>query len=193
MRFIPAAAVAVLTTALLAEAPPVPRRAPEFVLNFSGGQQKLLSSYRGKVVALLFVHTTCPHCQQDSRVFSKLYTEYGSRGFQPIDVAWNDMANILVQDFVKENGVNYPVAYSNRDTVLEYLGISPIMRSVVPQILWIDRKGMIRSQTPPLGDNPKLMTEAYWREMIETLTSEPDSSAKKHASAHSASVHKPGN
>src|ERR1700730_17885598 len=99
MRLFPVAAAAVLISALQAEAPAVLRKAPEFVLNFPAGEQKLLSNYRGKVVALLFVHTTCPHCQQDSRVFSKLYSEYGSRGFQPIDVAWNDMANILVGDF----------------------------------------------------------------------------------------------
>lgn len=184
-------AAAVLLSALQAEEPTVPRRAPEFVLNFPDGQQKLLSSYRGKVVALLFVHTTCPHCQHDSQVFSKLYTEYGSRGFQPIDVAWNDMANVLVADFVKTNHINYPVAYSTRDVVLEYLGISPIVRSVVPQILWIDRKGMIRSQTPAVGDNEKLLTEQYWREMIETLTSEPDQTSKKHAPAHGTAVHKP--
>lgn len=183
---------AVLVSALQAEAP-VPRRAPEFVLNLLDGQQKLLSSYRGKVVALLFVHTTCPHCQQDSKIFSKLYTEYGSRGFVPIDVAWNDMANILIADFVKSNGINYPVAYATREVVLEYLGISPVVRSVVPQILWIDRKGMIRSQTPALGDNAKMLTEQYWREMIETLTSEPDPAGKKHTSAHRAPLPKPAN
>lgn len=185
-------AAALLVSALPAETPAVPRRAPEFVFNFVDGQQKLLSSYRGKVVALLFVHTTCPHCQQDSKVFSKLYTEYRSRGFQPIDVAWNEMANILVADFVKNNGINYPVAYATRDVVLEYLGISPLVRSVVPQILWIDRKGMIRSQTPAIGDNAEMLTEQYWRKMIETLTSEPDPTAKKHTSTHTAAVRKPG-
>lgn len=189
MRVFPVAAAAVLISALQAETPSVPRKAPEFVLNFPG-QQKLLSSYRGKVVALLFIHTTCPHCQQASGVFSRLNTEYGSRGFQPIDVAWNEMANILIGDFVKNFGVNYPVAYATRDSVLEYLGISPIVRSVVPQILWIDRKGMIRSQTPPLGDE-KMLTEKYWREMIETLINEPDASAKKHTPGHSSAVRKP--
>src|SRR5437763_9272192 len=164
MRFLQVAAATVLISALHAEAPGVPRKAPEFVLNFPDAQQKLLSSYRGKVVALLFIHTTCPHCQQASATFSKLNTEYASRGFQPIDVAWNDMANILVGDFVKNYGINYPVAYATRNSVLEYLGISPIVRSVVPQILWIDRKGMIRSQTPPLGDE-KMLTEKYWRDM----------------------------
>jgi thiol-disulfide isomerase/thioredoxin len=189
MRLIPIISAVLACTMLLADDPVVPRRAPEFVLTFPGGQQKLLSSFKGKVVMIEFLHTTCPHCQHASQVFSKLYTEYGSRGFQPIGVAWNDMSNMLVPDFVRDFNVNYPVAYSDRATVLNYLGFSPMMRTVVPQIIWIDRKGMIRSQTPALGDE-KLLNEAYWRQEIETLLAETDSGAKK-TGAHHASVQKP--
>lgn len=189
-RVIPILAVAALAAALQAEAPKAPRHSPEFQLNFVGGEQKLLSSYRGKVVMVEFLHTTCPHCQHASQVFSRLYTEYGSRGFQPIGVAWNDMANILIPEFIKSNGVNYPLAFASRDAVLDYLGISPTERSVVPQIVWIDRKGMIRSQTPAIGDE-KMLSEKYWREMIESLTSEQDSSARKSSPAHRAAVRKP--
>ncbi|MDQ2949951.1 MAG: TlpA family protein disulfide reductase [Acidobacteriota bacterium] len=191
MRFLPVIATVVLAPVLSAEAPTAPRRSPEFQLNFVGGEQKLLSSYRGKVVMIEFLHTTCPHCQHASQVFSKLYTEFGSRGFQPLGVAWNDMANMLVPDFIKANHVNYPVAFATREAVMDYLMMSPVVRSVVPQIVWIDRKGMIRSQTPAIGDDAKLLTEKYWREMIETLTSESDTSARKASSPHRAAVRKP--
>jgi peroxiredoxin len=159
--------------------PPTPRHSPEFVLNFNDGSTKLLSSYRGKVVAVEFLHTTCPHCQNASKIFSKLYAEYGSRGFEPIGVAWNEMAKMLVPDFIKSFGVTYPVAYADRDKVLDYLGISPMVRSVVPQIIWIDRTGTIRSQTPAAGEE-SMLQEKFWREQIETLTAEhTTSSAKK--------------
>jgi len=178
MRFMRTAALLISAVFLQAAVPPVPRHAPEFVIHFPDGSQSLLSSYRGKVVALLFVYTTCIHCQHTSQVFSQLNTEFGARGFQPLDVAFNDMANLFVKDFVKEFGVNYPVGFSPREPVLDYLGIPVIERFVVPQIVWIDRKGNIRSQTPPLGDD-KLLKETYWREMIETLLKEPAESAKK--------------
>ena len=55
------------------EAPPVLRKSPEFVIKFNDGHQMLLSSLKGKVVALLMVHTTCPHCQHTSQVFTQLY------------------------------------------------------------------------------------------------------------------------
>ena len=181
MRFLRVAIVAVVllsAMALTAASLPVPRHAPEFVIHMPDGSQMLLSSLRGKVVALLFVYTTCPHCQHDSQVFSKLYEEYGARGFQPVDVAFNDMANLFVKDFVKENKVTYPVGFSPKEPVLDYLGIPIIERYVVPQILWIDRKGTIRSQTPPMGEE-KLLKETYWREMIETLLKEPATATKK--------------
>src|SRR5579864_7106077 len=103
MRFLPAALVLFATLTLQAEAPPpVLRHSPEFVVKFTNGSQTLLSSLRGKVVALLFVHTTCPHCQRTSQVFTRLVQEYKPRGFEAVDVAFNTMANIYVKDFVKD-------------------------------------------------------------------------------------------
>src|SRR5579871_1068795 len=108
MRFL-AAAVLLSALALQAQAPPVLRRSPEFVVKYTDGSQMLLSSLKGKVVALLFVHTTCPHCQRTSQVFTKLYQEFKPRGFEPVDVAFNPMANIYVKDFVKDYQIGYPV------------------------------------------------------------------------------------
>ena len=174
MRLIRGAALLLAVTLAVAaeEPPPILRPSPEFKVRLVDGSQVALSSFRGKVVALLFVHTTCPHCQHASEVFSRLYTEYGSRGFQPIDVAFNPMSNLYVRDFVKDHNVNYPVGFDTPENVMNYLGFSIMDRYVVPQIVWIDRKGNIRSQTPPMGED-KLLQEAYWRNMIETLTKEP--------------------
>jgi peroxiredoxin len=180
-----AAAAAICALALQAEAPPVLRPAPEFVIHYPDGSQALLSSFRGKAVALTFVYTTCIHCQHASQAFAKLQTEYGPRGFQVVSVAFNEMANLFVDDFIKNNGLTFRVGFSPPDPVLDFLNISRIERYVVPQIIWIDRKGMIRSQTPALGDE-KQLTEAYWREMIETLLKEPADSVKRHAATHTS-------
>jgi hypothetical protein len=59
-------------------------------------------------------------------------------------------------------------------------------RYVVPQIVWIDRKGIIRSQTSPLTGDEQLRTEPYWRSMIETLLKEPVETTKKHPATTSA-------
>src|SRR5579864_966738 len=178
MRFLTAAALLATAFSLQAQAPPVLRHSPEFVIKFPEGSQTLLSSLRGKVVALLFVHTTCPHCQRTSQVFTRLTQEYGPRGFAAVDVAFNTMANIYVRDFVKDYAIGYPVGFAAPDDVLNYMGFSVMERYVVPQIVWIDRQGNIRSQTPPMGDE-KLLQEGYWRNMIETLLKEPAEPAKR--------------
>jgi peroxiredoxin len=184
-----AAVAAVLSFALQAETLAVPRPAPEFVVHYPDGSQALLSSSKGKVVALTFIYTTCIHCQHASQAFSKLYTEYSPRGFQVVSVAFNEMANLFVSDFVKNNGITFKVGFSPLDPVLQFLGISPIERYEVPQIVWIDRNGIIRAQTPAIGDDGKMRTEGYWREMIETLLKEPVS-AKKHPGARASAAKK---
>jgi peroxiredoxin len=187
VRVLAVAALALGSLWLPATAAEVGKPSPEFAIRYNDGSQKLVSSFRGKVVCLLFVHTTCPHCQHASQVFSQLNTEYGAKGFQPLAVAWNDMASMLVPDFIKEFHINFPVGFAPREEVLTYLGFSVMDRTVVPQIAWIDRKGIVRSQTPALGDETKLK-EPYWREMIETLIKEPGPAASHKSAPHHATA-----
>ena len=44
-------------------------------------------------------------------------------------VAFNDMAGMLVPDFIKNNGVTFPVGFSPREQVMSYLGLSPDARA----------------------------------------------------------------
>lgn len=182
MRLALAATILVSVGGLQATMPPVPRPAPDFVIHFTNGGETTLHSFKGKVIALTFIATTCPHCQHASQVFTKLYEEFGSRGFEPVAVAFNPMANLYVDEFVRNLGIKHPVGFSPPELVLNFLGISPMERYVVPQILWIDRKGIIREQTPPLGDE-KMLQESHWREMIETLLKEP-AETTRHTTAH---------
>jgi len=189
MRFLPVAALLLPTLVLQAETPPVLRKSPEYVLRYNDGHQTLLSSYRGKVIALLFVHTTCPHCQHTSQVFTEIQKEYGPRGFQALDVAFNNMANLYVPDFVKNYGIGYPVSYSAPEETLDYLKFSVMQRYVVPQLVWIDKNFNIRSQTTPMGEDNAQYSETYWRNMIETLLKEPAGGGKK-AVTHSGTTPK---
>lgn len=165
----------------------VPRQSPEFVINYPGGKQALLSNYKGKVVLLMFIFTTCPHCQAASQVVSKLNTELGPKGFQPLAVAVNPMAQMLVGDFARDYRVNFPVGSSESGPALNYLQINGAERWVVPQVVLIDSKGVIRKQTPPLG-NEKMQEENGLRQDIEALlhttstTTKHDTRVKKRPS-----------
>lgn len=146
----------------------LPHKAPELAFKVPGQPDKLLSAYRGKVVALELIFTTCPHCQHASEMMSKLQTEYGPRGFQALDVAFDENADLKVENFVREHHVNFPVGWTDRDSVLAFLHLSMLDRFVVPQLQLIDRKGVVHYATPPLGDEVSMREETI-RQRIEEL------------------------
>ncbi|HML16212.1 MAG TPA: TlpA disulfide reductase family protein [Bryobacteraceae bacterium] len=169
-RFISVALLAALSTAAFAM-PPLPRRSPEFTITQARGKDVLLSTYRGKVVALAFVFTTCIHCQVYSSMINAMQKDLGPRGFQAIDVAWNQDADRLVPNFVRQLGLTFPVGYSTWDPIMSFLGFSVMDRPVVPLIVVIDKKGMIRAESPPQGD-PDLQDETKLRALVESLLNE---------------------
>jgi len=149
----------------------VPRKSPEFAILPPGGRQYLLSQYRGDVVALEFAFTTCPHCQHSARLLSQFKKDYGAKGFQPLIVAFNPMAGMLVPEFVSMTGADFPVGASPRETVLQYLGVPDNLRLVVPQMVLIDRNGNIRYQSPA-DSSDKFFDERVLRTRIEELLKE---------------------
>lgn len=151
--------------------PPLPRKAPELTIVQTSGKQMLLSSYKGKVVVVEFLYTTCPHCQHAAEMFTKLQKELGPRGFQALGLAFNPNAPQLVDGFVQQFGVGYPIGYTTSQTVTDYMGFTVMDRYVVPQIVVIDRKGMIRAQSGVQGD-PNLQDENYLRNLIDGLLKE---------------------
>jgi len=149
----------------------VPRPSPEYAFHLTNGEQILLSQYRGKVVVLMFVATTCAHCQAACQFMEKLSKEYEPKGFQPLAVAFNDMAVMLVPDFIKEGNLTFPVGHDSRDPVFAYVGRSPTLRTYVPIITFIDRNGTIRGQF--LGDDDFFKNQQNnIRGMVEKLLNE---------------------
>lgn len=172
------------STALVqaASAPKVLRPSPELVVKLTGGEQLLLSKFRGKVVGLEILLTTCPHCQRCSGIMNKLYAEFGPKGFQPLGAAINEGAENLVPGFIYNLGLKFPVGVANREMAYEYLQVKMDSGPVyMPTLVFIDRKGNIRGQF--FGDNEFFKNEEQnIRTMIEALLAEgaaPSARAKK--------------
>jgi len=178
----PLAAVAMASALLIAGETEAPHKAPELAFNIPGQGQKLLSQYRGKVVALSFIWTTCPHCQAESKLMTKLQQEYGPRGFQALDIAINDNADLLVENFSKEFQVNFPVGWALKTQMISFRGWTSEYY-VVPQLLLIDRKGYVRYETPQREDETwdKLMKEDAIRQHIEELLGQANATSHSHA------------
>lgn len=175
MRFLSTAALGMaLSAVLFAE---VPRPAPEFAMEVANGKQWLLSQQRGKVVMIEFLLTTCPHCQNTSRVVQKLVNEYGPQGFVAVGCAINDMAKLLVPDFIRNYGLSYPVGWALRDSVYEFLKHPYMQQLMMPTVVFVDKKGTIRAQHQGHEDFFR-NEDANLRNLITTLLREPATAAK---------------
>jgi peroxiredoxin len=137
--------------------PVVPRKAAEFAFQMMDGPQQLLSMYKGKTIVLALMYTTCPHCQKTAQVLSKVQTEYAAKGVQVLGAVFDQGAAGRVQQFNKSLGLNFPVGYSDQGAVLEFLQHPIDEPYFVPILVFIDKRGTLRSQY--IGDETFLSNQ----------------------------------
>lgn len=171
-----AAAGAALSASDLAAALKPGKKAPELVITLNTGELVLLSKFVGKVVVLEFLLTTCPHCQTCSSVMQKLYAEMGPNAFQPLGTAINpdnqQQARMLIPEYIYKLGLRFPVGWTQRDMAYNWLEADVTKGPVYfPQLVMIDRKGIIRGHYPG-GDEFFKDEEANMRKMITSLVKE---------------------
>ncbi len=152
------------------------RKSPELAFTIPGQGQKLLTQYRGKTLALESILTTCPHCQAASKIMDKMQEHYGDKGFQALDVAVDPNADLLVENFAKEHQVTFPVGWVSIEQMMSYMGFAD--RPVVPQLVLIDRNGLIRYQTPRTGDADSLKEDVIGQRIEELIEIRRPSKAK---------------
>lgn len=178
-RLLAAAALPVfLALTVFAQSAETPRKAPDLSYTVPGRGTEHLSQYHGKVILLEFVLTTCPHCQASARTMASLQQKYGAQGFQAIDLAINGLdenrtpqqADSLVEAFAMTYGAtNFPVGWVDRNEMPAFMGFSLVDRTVVPQLIFIDRKGNIRYQTPASSDSDLRKPDVMEQKVIELL------------------------
>jgi peroxiredoxin len=124
----------------------IPRPAPDFAINLPNGQQLTLSQYKGKVVALAFILTTCPDCQRTVRILIQDQNEFGPRGFQVLASAIEAQARADVPGFVRQFNPPFPVGYNQQRAALDFMQHPPMVGPVMPLLVFVDREGVIRAQ-----------------------------------------------
>jgi len=170
-RFLRILAGACLAASLSADGP-VPRPSPDFVIQTTSGKPIQLSQYRGKVVALAFILTTCPHCQKTCGILSKMQDEYGPRGLQVLASATENAAVTNLPGFIERFHPSFPVGYNAHNNVIDYLEHPSMQPLYMPQLVFIDREGTIRAQYR--GEDPFFSgdQEKNIRDQIEALLKE---------------------
>ena len=160
----------------------LPRKAPELAIGLAGGKQALVSSYRGKVVCVAFILTTCSHCQNTTRILSRLQNEFGPRGLQVLGSAIETGSEALVPKFIEQFQPPFPVGFNTFAVAQSFLQHSPLLLMHVPCLAFIDRQGSIVAQYE--GNAEFLNEDAQEKNIrgaIENLLKQPAAPARKTA------------
>jgi thiol-disulfide isomerase/thioredoxin len=142
------------TSALAADTATPPRPSPPLTIERLGAPAVELSQYRGKVVALAFIFTTCSHCQDLTKLLGPLSREYALRGVQVLECAFNDDAKQTMGEFVQQFQPPFPVGWTSRAAAMAYLQrtILDTRPLYVPHMVFLDRRGIIQADYPGESD-----------------------------------------
>lgn len=148
--------------------PAVPRKASDIGIQTAQGKYLWLSQYSGKTCLLAFISTSCPHCQFTVGVLNKIAKDYEGKDVQFIASAIDPMSSLYIPEFKQKFSPVFPVGYNDQSYVAKFLGLPPNDPMFVPQLVFVDKSGMIRAQ---FGGEDAMMNkdiqEKSLREVLE--------------------------
>lgn len=148
----------------------VPRKSPDFMIIEASGRETALSSFHGKVVVIEFFFLRSARCLRVAQTLNRLNGDLGQRGFQPVGIVFGPGVDVQrVTYFAEDFKLTYPLGYSRPDKVDAYLAREPKEILNIPQVVVIDRAGVIRAQSGGKGGDPILENETSLRALIESL------------------------
>jgi peroxiredoxin len=186
MKRLHTAVYSLLLSCALLPAADIPRPAPDYPIPLTNGQTLRTADFKGKVVVVEFLLTTCPGCQAAAGILSRMQAELGPEKLQVIGVAVNEGAERLVGAFIDMHAKNFPIGVRNIDSARAYLQIPIMTRLLFPQMAFIDKNGVIRSQHGGANDEAFFANEEKSiRDEIAKLLNEkgPAPAAKKSPAA----------
>lgn len=120
------------------------RRAPGFSLPDAKYQQHDPQDYRGKVLLVDIMLTTCPTCNHLADVLVSLKQKYGDKIGIISVVTLPDTLN-ETQSFAAKHGITWPIVFDSGQMIASYLQVTPSNPQVhFPHLFVIDGQGTIR-------------------------------------------------
>lgn len=152
---------------LVAQDHSVPRKASDIGIQVAPEKYIWLSEYLGKTCVVAVIQTTCPHCQYTTGILNKIQSEYGGRGVQVLATAIEPMSSLHIPDFQKNFKPQFPVGYNEQSYVMKFLGYPETEPMFVPQIVFVDRNGIVRVQFG--GDDPAFNKDAQEKNIRDAV------------------------
>lgn len=139
-----AVAAAVLIPLLVCGGSLSNRRAPSFTLPDAKLVYHDILDYRGKVLIIDFMQTTCPHCATLSGTLEKIKAKYGEK-LAILSIVNPPDTTATMAQYSAKHKISTPLLFDYGLTTAAYLKITPQNSSVsVPHLFVIDAQGMIR-------------------------------------------------
>ena len=114
------------------------KTAPDFILSNAKGERLRLSAYKGKVVLLNFWATWCGPCKTEIPWFVDFETRFQTRGFTVLGVSMDENGWKVINPYVAEHKINYPIVLANEEVNELYGGIEAL-----PTTLLIGKDGKV--------------------------------------------------
>jgi peroxiredoxin len=106
-------------------------KAPDFELVDMNGKNHQLSDYRGQGVFLNFWGTWCKPCAREFPLMDKQYKEvYKDQGVQILAVNIAE-PNLVVQKFIDQKSLTFPVLIDKTKSVMESYNINPLPTTIL--------------------------------------------------------------
>ena len=160
------------------------RRAPGFSLPDSNFKQYDPQDYRGKLLLIEIMQTSCPHCARFSAILEEVRSKYGAK------VAILSIVNppdnqATVAKYIADHNIKVPILFDCGQAAASYVRATPQNPSLsIPHVFLIDPEGVIRKDFR-YGPDTKEIFEGtgLFSEVDRLLTGTPAGSRKAKNSA----------
>jgi cytochrome c biogenesis protein CcmG/thiol:disulfide interchange protein DsbE len=137
--------------------------APDFkAVELPGGRPATIENYRGKVVLLNIWATWCPPCKVEMPSMERLHKKLAGTDFQLVAVSVDEEDSSVVNKFVKEYGLTFPVLHDQDGSIRQIY-----QTTGVPESFVIDRDGVIVKKVIGAADWDAPVNENLIRRLLD--------------------------
>lgn len=132
--------------------------------------------YQNKVVIVQILGTWCPNCMDESRLYSKLYKKYNSKGLEIIGLAFEsskDERRVFqnLKRYKKQMGISYEILWAGKASKKYAAEVLPMLNHVMsfPTSIFIDKDGKVQRIHTGFNGPATSKYEPYVAELEEFL------------------------
>lgn len=121
------------------------RRAPGFSLPDSNFKQHDPQDYRGKILLVEIMQSTCPHCARFSGILEGAVAKYAGK-IAVLSIVNPPDTQANVAKYIAEHKVTVPILFDCGQATASYIKVTPQNPTFsIPHLFIIDEQGIIRN------------------------------------------------